>query len=79
VPGSVQALLFSVMINVSLLVTSLESVEALLYRGGIHVRDPLKVFMVFVTSARARRTGAASQAFERMHNTLSHRSNLGTP
>jgi hypothetical protein len=28
--------------------------------------------MVFVTSACARRTGAASQAFERMHNTLSH-------
>ncbi len=30
--------------------------------------------MVFVTSACARRTGAASQAFERMHNTLRHRS-----
>jgi hypothetical protein len=29
--------------------------------------------MFFVTSACARRTGAASQAFERMHNTLSHR------
>jgi hypothetical protein len=30
--------------------------------------------MFFVTSACARRTGVASQAFERMHNTLSHRS-----
>ena len=27
---------------------------------------------LFVTSACARRTGATSQAFERMHNTLSH-------
>jgi hypothetical protein len=32
-----------------------------------------KYVMFFVTSARARRPGAASQAFERMHNTLSHR------
>ena len=32
-----------------------------------------KNVMIFVTSACARRTGAASQAFERMHNTLSHR------
>ncbi len=29
-----------------------------------------KINYVFVTSACARRTGAASQAFERMHNTL---------
>ena len=32
-----------------------------------------KYLMFFMTSACARRTGAASQAFERMHNTLSHR------
>ncbi len=33
-----------------------------------------KTIMLFVTSACARRTRAASQAFERMHNTLIHRS-----
>jgi hypothetical protein len=32
-----------------------------------------KNIMFSVTSACARRTGVASQAFERMHNTLSHR------
>ncbi len=31
-----------------------------------------KIFMLSVTLACARRTGAASQAFEHMHNTLSH-------
>ena len=31
-----------------------------------------KYMMLSVTSACARRTGAASQAFECMHNTLSH-------
>ena len=35
--------------------------------------DPLKTYYVFVTSACARRPGAPSQAFERMHSTLSHR------
>ncbi len=35
--------------------------------------------MVFVTSVRARRTGAASQAFERMHNTLSHKMKTEVP
>ena len=33
------------------------------------------VYYVFVASPCARRTGAGSQAFERMHNTLRHRSN----
>ncbi len=32
-----------------------------------------KYLMFSVTFACARRTGAASQSFERMHNTLSHR------
>jgi hypothetical protein len=32
-----------------------------------------KIFLFSVTLACARRPGAASQAFERMHNTLSHR------
>ena len=35
------------------------------YRCGINI-------MVIGTTACARRTGAASQAFERMHSTLSH-------
>jgi hypothetical protein len=35
---------------------------------------PIEEYIVIVvTSACARRTGAASQAYERMHNTLSHR------
>ena len=35
--------------------------------------------MSFVTSVYAKRTGEASQAFERMHNTLSHRVNTRYP
>ena len=34
---------------------------------------PIEVY--FVTSACARRTGVASQAYECMHNTLNHRGN----
>ena len=45
--------------------------------GGYH---PLKKYFMFsVTSACARRTGVASQAFERMHSTLSHRSKTLVP
>ncbi len=35
---------------------------------------PIEKYNVFVISACERKTGLASQAFERMHNTLSHRS-----
>jgi hypothetical protein len=42
--------------------------------GNLRFGPIEKSIMFFVTSACARRTGAASRAFERMHNTLSHRS-----
>ncbi len=44
-----------------------------------YVLDPLKKYYVFVTSACARETGAASQAFECMHNTLIHRAKAWVP
>ena len=40
---------------------------------------PIEEYYVFVTSACTTKTGAASQAFERMHNTLSHRSKTEVP
>jgi hypothetical protein len=44
------------------------------YAGYLRFGPIENKYCVFVTLACARRTGAASQAFERMHNTLSHRS-----
>jgi hypothetical protein len=52
---------------------SLQQVSLFVYHGYLRLGS-IENIMFFVTSACARRTGAASQAFERMHNTLSHRS-----
>ena len=43
-----------------------------MYHGYLSFGPIDKIFMFSVTFACARRTGAASHAFERMHNTLSH-------
>jgi hypothetical protein len=48
-------------------------IVALRLPAGYLSSVPIEKYYVFATTACARRTGAASQAFERMHNTLSHR------